>query len=96
MQPQLIRCMECRHFDDGGIELIDHGEGVVDPEDMFKFTCPAFSEGIPLRIRSWEEPHHSVRENQFGDYVFKPKGGPNLGIKTFSSKPFEPEELEAE
>ena len=93
MQPQLIKCMECQNFE--GVDFIFLDDGTVDPNNMYKFLCPAFSEGIPLRVRSWEDPHHSIREDQFGDYVFKPKSGPSLGIKTFSSKPFEPEKVEA-
>jgi hypothetical protein len=68
--PRSIRCMECKHFKRVAKTGNEFGKG-----EIFKYECPAFPNGIPADIRSWENPHTSVRKDQKGRFIFTRKKG---------------------
>jgi len=65
--PVTIKCIECGFFE----KVKMKEEGI---KASFIFLCPAFPKGIPEEIRSWKEPHKKIRDDQEGEYIFKPEG----------------------
>lgn len=63
--PANIPCLVCIHFK--GVKSANN------KVDILIYICPAFPRKIPLDIRSWDNPHTSVRDDQIGKFIFKSK-----------------------
>jgi hypothetical protein len=60
-----INCYDC--------EFWDTWKHVSEEKGILLYLCPAFPEGIPEDIRTWEKPHVEVRKDQRGEFVFTEK-----------------------
>jgi len=63
--PIEIKCFECKNF----LEIKKNPKG---SKTVFSFICKAFPKQIPEEIRNWRKPHKKVRNDQIGDFIFKP------------------------